>query len=133
MKAVRWVLGGCGLLLIAVGGRLLAVLPDPGGVVVWLGGALVLHDGVIAPLVLAVGMAVAAVPARGVVRGALLTGGALVLITLPLLLRPGVPANPSVLPLPYGRNLAVVLGVVAVTAPAVALVSVRSGRRRRPR
>ncbi|MGW6690192.1 hypothetical protein [Streptomyces sp. NPDC054961] len=133
MKTARWVLGGCGLLLIAIGGRLLSVLPDPVGVVVWLGGGLVLHDGVIAPLVLAVGMAVAAVPARGLVRGALLTGGALVLITLPLLLRPGAPPNPSALPLPYGRNLAVVLGVVAVTALAVALARARTARRGRPR
>lgn len=122
MKAARWVLGGCGLLLIAVGGRLLSVLPDPVGVVVWLGGALVLHDGVIAPLVLAAGMAVAAVPARGLVRGALLTAGALVLVTLPVLLRPGAPPNPSALPLPYGRNLALVLAAVVVTAVAVAVV-----------
>ncbi|MBT2472159.1 hypothetical protein J7E97_30960 [Streptomyces sp. ISL-66] len=127
MKAARWVLGGCGLLLIAVGARLLSLLPDPVAVGVWLGGALVLHDGVIAPLVLAAGMAVAAVPARGVVRGALLTAGALVLVTLPLLLRPGTPPNPSALPLPYGRNLALVLGVVAVTAAATALAP-RLGR-----
>ncbi|WTS92435.1 hypothetical protein OG904_02675 [Streptomyces sp. NBC_00096] len=129
MKGVRWVLGCAGLLLIAIGGRLLSVLPDPAGVLVWLGGALVLHDGVIAPLVLAAGLAVAAGPARGPVRGALLTAGALVLVTLPLLLRPGAPPNPSALPLPYGRNLAVVLAAVAVAAGVVALV----GRWRRQR
>ncbi|WP_405486952.1 hypothetical protein [Streptomyces sp. NBC_00096] len=126
---MRWVLGCAGLLLIAIGGRLLSVLPDPAGVLVWLGGALVLHDGVIAPLVLAAGLAVAAGPARGPVRGALLTAGALVLVTLPLLLRPGAPPNPSALPLPYGRNLAVVLAAVAVAAGVVALV----GRWRRQR
>ncbi|CAM5634410.1 hypothetical protein SAVIM338S_06108 [Streptomyces avidinii] len=133
MRTARWVLGGCGLLLIAAGGRLLWVLPDPAGVALWLGGALVVHDGIIAPLVLAAGAAVAAVPARGVVRGALLTAGALVLVTLPLLLRPGAPANPSALPLPYGRNLAVVLAVVAVTAVAVALGPRLARARRGPR
>ncbi|MFD9302770.1 hypothetical protein ACFWCB_08785 [Streptomyces sp. NPDC060048] len=129
MRTLRWLLGGCGLLLIAIGGRLLSVLPDPLDVMVWLGGALVLHDAVVAPLVLACGLAVAAVPARGVVRGALLTASALVLVTLPLLLRPGPPPNPSALPLPYGRNLALVLVAVAVAAGVVAL----AGRWRRSR
>lgn len=129
MRWMRWILGGCGLLLIAIGGRLLSVLPDPLDVMVWLGGALVLHDAIIAPLVLAAGLAVAAVPARGVVRGALLTAGVLVLVTLPLLLRPGTPPNPSALPLPYGRNLLIVLAVVAVAAVALAL----AGRRGRAR
>ncbi|MCY0938035.1 hypothetical protein [Streptomyces sp. H34-S4] len=122
MKSLRLLLGGAGLLLIAVGGRLLADLPDPLDVLVWLGGALVLHDGIIAPLVLATGLAVAAVPARGLVRGALLTAGVLVLVTLPLLLRPGAPPNPSALPLPYGRNLAVVLAAVAAAAGVTAVV-----------
>lgn len=109
----------------------MAGLPDPLDVVVWLGGALVLHDGIIAPLVLAAGLLVAAVPARGLVRGALITGGALVLVTLPALLRPGAPVNPSALPLPYGRNLLVVLAAVAAVTAVVALV--RRGRRSRPR
>ncbi|MFD6885774.1 hypothetical protein [Streptomyces sp. NPDC059957] len=129
MKSVRLLLGGAGLLLIAIGGRLLADLPDPLDVLVWMGGALVLHDAIIAPLVLAAGLAVAAVPARGLVRGALLTAGALVLVTLPLLLRPGTPPNPSALPLPYGRNLLLVLAAVAVAAGVTAAV----GRRRRAR
>ncbi|MFE9560612.1 hypothetical protein ACFYM0_05835 [Streptomyces sp. NPDC006487] len=129
MKSVRLLLGGAGLLLIAIGGRLLADLPDPLDVLVWMGGAVVLHDGIIAPLVLVAGLAVAAVPARGLVRGALLTAGVLVLVTLPLLLRPGTPANPSALPLPYGRNLLLVLAAVAVAAGATAAV----GRWRRSR
>lgn len=131
MKGVRLFLGGAGLLLIAIGGRLLADLPDPFDVLVWMGGALVLHDGIIAPLVLAAGLAVAAVPARGLVRGALLTAGVLVLVTLPLLLRPGTPPNPSALPLPYGRNLLLVLAAVAVAAGAAAATG--RWRRSRPR
>lgn len=131
MKAFRYALGALGLLLIAIGGRLVAGLPDPLDVAVWLGGALVLHDGIIAPHVLAAGLLVAAVPARGLVRGALITGGALVLVTLPALLRPGAPVSPSALPLPYGRNLLVVLAAVAAVTAVVALV--RRGRRSRPR
>ncbi|MFJ6934736.1 hypothetical protein [Streptomyces sp. NPDC101132] len=132
MSPARWVVGGLGVLLIGIGGWHLAAQPDPYAVLVWLGGALVLHDGVLAPLVLAVGLLVAALPARPVVRAALVTAGALVLVTLPLLLRPGAPPNPSALPLPYGRNLLLVLAAVAVCATAAALLA-RLRSRRRPR
>ncbi|MFD4587587.1 hypothetical protein ACFWOY_18645 [Streptomyces sp. NPDC058423] len=119
---LRYAAGGLGLVLMAVGTALVLSARDAWGVVVWLGGALVLHDAVLAPLVLGVGMLVAGLPARGVVRGALVVGGSLVLITLPLLLRPGAPPNPSALPLPYGRNLVIVLGAVAGAACLVLLV-----------
>ncbi|UQX04005.1 hypothetical protein [Streptomyces sp. RerS4] len=131
MKTARYTLGALGLLLIAVGIRLVAGLPDPLDVLVWLAGALVLHDGILAPLVLGFGLLIAAVPARGLVRGAMVTGGALVLVTLPALLRPGAPVNPSALPLPYGRNLLVVLAVVAAVTAATALSRCHRDRRRR--
>ncbi|MCX5193270.1 hypothetical protein OOK31_05080 [Streptomyces sp. NBC_00249] len=132
MRVFRYAVGALGLLLIAVGARLVAGLPDPLDVLVWLGGALVLHDGILAPLVLAAGLLIAAVPARGLLRGALVTGGALVLVTLPALLRPGAPVNPSALPLPYGRNLLIVLAVVAAVTAAVWLAKTRPrGRPRR--
>ncbi|WP_223837562.1 hypothetical protein [Streptomyces venezuelae] len=127
VSLTRWVLGAFGLLLIGVGGWHVAAQPDPYDVLVWLGGALVLHDVLVAPLVLAVGLLVAAVPARPVVRGALITAGSLVLITLPLLLRPGAPPNPSALPLPYARNLLLVLAVTALVASTAAWLA----RRRR--
>ncbi|MFG3343963.1 hypothetical protein ACGF1Z_02735 [Streptomyces sp. NPDC048018] len=127
-NVLRYVLGGAGLALTGIGAWQLAVLPHAPAVPLWLAGAVVLHDGVIAPLVLAVGLLVAARPARGVLRGALIVMGGVTLVTLPLLVRPGEPPNPSALPLPYGRNLAVVLAAVAVTAGALLLV-----RRRRAR
>ncbi|MEW2135637.1 hypothetical protein AB0892_03340 [Streptomyces sp. NPDC005409] len=128
--AGRWVLGAVGLLLTGIGGRQLAGVAAAEDVGVWLVGALVLHDALIAPLVLAVGFLIAAVPARGPLRGALIVSGSLVLITLPLLVRPGAPPHPSALPLPYGRNLLLVIGAVAVCA---ALVAVVSRHRRQPR
>ncbi|MFF8828477.1 hypothetical protein [Streptomyces sp. NPDC015131] len=131
VSLARRALGVLGLVLIGVGGWHLAAEPDPYGVLLWLGGALVLHDALIAPLVLAVGVLVAAVPARPVVRGALVTAGALVLVTLPLLLRPGAPPNPSALPLPYARNLVLVLAAVAVAAAVLVLLA--RWRRVRPR
>ncbi|MFJ6945822.1 hypothetical protein ACISU4_14440 [Streptomyces wuyuanensis] len=126
---LRYAAGALGVMMMGVGAALVLSSRDAPGVLVWLGGALVLHDAVLAPLVLGVGLLVAGLPARGVVRGALVVGGSLVLITLPLLLRPGAPPNPSALPLPYGRNLVIVLGAVAGAACLVLLV--RWLRRRR--
>ncbi|WP_019884378.1 hypothetical protein [Streptomyces purpureus] len=125
---LRYALGALGLVLIGVGAGQLALVPEAGAVALWLAGALVLHDAVIAPLVLAAGLLVAAAPARGMLRGALVTGGALVLITLPLLVRPGAPPNPSALPLPYVRNLLLVLAAVALAA--LLLTAVGAWRRR---
>ncbi|MFD8008824.1 hypothetical protein [Streptomyces sp. NPDC058955] len=125
---LRYGAGCLGLVLIGIGAWRVADQPDPLGVLVWLAGAVVLHDGIIAPLVLVVGLSLVGRPERGVLRGALVVAGSLVLITLPLLLRPGEPPNPSALPLPYGRNLVVVLAAVAVVTVAVILV--RRWRRR---
>lgn len=126
----RYGVGGLGLVLIGIGAWRVADQPDPLGVLVWLAGAVVLHDGIIAPLVLAVGLLLVGRHDRRVLRGALVVAGSLVLITLPLLVRPGEPPNPSALPLPYGRNLVIVLAAVAVVAGVVILVR-RRGRRQR--
>ncbi|MFE5913501.1 hypothetical protein ACFQ6B_31065 [Streptomyces wedmorensis] len=123
---LRYGVGCLGLVLIGIGAWRVADQPDPLGVVVWLAGAVVLHDGIIAPLVLAIGLLLVGRPERGVLRGALVVAGSLVLIALPLLVRPGEPPNPSALPLPYGRNLVIVLAAVVV----VAVILVR--RRGRP-
>ncbi|MFB7169410.1 hypothetical protein ACFCYM_01020 [Streptomyces sp. NPDC056254] len=132
MRYARGALGVFGLLLIGVGGWHLAAQPDPYAVLVWLGGALVLHDVFVAPLVLAAGLLVAAGEAGRAVRAALITAGAVVLVVLPLLLRPGAPPNPSALPLPYGRNLLLVLAAVAVvTLASLLFVRRRQGRERR--
>ncbi|MGW8361588.1 hypothetical protein ACWGK1_13580 [Streptomyces wedmorensis] len=127
---LRYGVGCLGLVLIGIGAWRVADQPDPLGVVVWLAGAVVLHDGIIAPLVLAIGLLLVGRPERGVLRGALVVAGSLVLIALPLLVRPGEPPNPSALPLPYGRNLVIVLSAVVVAAVAVILVR-RRGRPQR--
>ncbi len=87
------------------------------------GGAL-LHDLVVAPLVIVAGGAVArAVPrrARAAVQAALVISGVVALFAYPLVRGYGLAANnPSSLPHDYGRNLLIVLGVVwAAAAMAV--------------
>ncbi|GGY16932.1 hypothetical protein [Streptomyces tanashiensis] len=121
-NAFRYGAGALGLVLIAIGAWRVADQPDPLGVLVWLAGALVLHDGILAPLVLAVGLLLVGRRDRGVLRGALVVAGSLVLVTLPLLVRPGAPPNPSALPLPYGRNLVIVLAAVVVVTAAMIVV-----------
>ncbi|MFB7935956.1 hypothetical protein [Streptomyces sp. NPDC056049] len=130
-QVLRYAVGGLGVGLIGLGAWLVTAEPAPGAVLVWLAGALVVHDGVLAPLVLAVGLVIAGRPGRGLWRGALVIAGSVVLVTLPLLLRPGPPPNPSALPLPYGRNLAIVLAAVATGAGLLHLA--RLWRRRSQR
>ncbi|WP_086829909.1 hypothetical protein [Streptomyces sp. NRRL B-24572] len=129
MSVLRYGLGALGVALVGLGTWLVVDQPDPLGVFVWLAGALVLHDGILAPLVLAVGLLLVGRRRRGLLRGALLVAGSVVLVALPLLLRPGAPPNPSALPLPYGRNLAIVLA--AVTVVTGASIAVQRWRERR--
>ncbi|MFF3459044.1 hypothetical protein ACFYXH_32965 [Streptomyces sp. NPDC002730] len=125
---MRIVTGGVGLALMAVGASLLVTGGQLKDVALWLAGAIVLHDGVVAPLVLGTGLLLAAVPARGTVRGALVVAGCLTVIALPVLLRPGAPKNASVLPLDYLRNWLIALAAVAVLT-GVLLVGMRVLRR----
>jgi hypothetical protein len=131
MKALRVTAGAAGLALMGVGVSLLMDVRDLPGVLLWLGGAVVLHDVVIAPMVLLIGPALVRGGVRGPVRAALVVAGALTTVALPVLLRPGRRANSSVLPLDYPRNWLVTLVVVAsVTAVWLAVRKFRDGRRR---
>ncbi|WP_128379013.1 hypothetical protein [Streptomyces cavernae] len=133
MSVVRVLSGVAGAALMGVGVCLLLDVRDLTGVLVWLGGAVVLHDALIAPLVLLVGLVLVRVGARGPLRGALLVAGALTAVALPVLLRPGKPANSSALPLDYPRNWLLALVAVAVATVFVLAVRAISRIRRRPR
>ncbi|MFB7496655.1 hypothetical protein ACFC09_18540 [Streptomyces sp. NPDC056161] len=133
VSVARILAGAAGLALLGWGVSLLLDVPDLTGVLVWLGGALVLHDVLIAPLVLLAGLVLVRGGVRGPVRGALLVAGALTAVALPVLLRPGPRANPSVLPLGYPRNwLLTLVGVVTVTALVLAVRGFSRHRRRPP-
>ncbi|MFJ5833312.1 hypothetical protein [Streptomyces sp. NPDC093089] len=129
----RYVLGGSGLVLMAFGGALVLDQPEPWRVGVWLAGGLLVHDGLIAPLVLAIGAlaAAAGLRLRGVPRAALVVAGALTAVALPPLLRPEGVANATVLPLDYARNWLLAMAVVALAS--VAYVAARACLRRAAR
>lgn len=126
----RHVLGGCGVLVGAWGGWLLVQQPEPWRIALWLAGAVVVHDGFVAPLVLAVAALTAAmgVRLRGVPRAALVVAGSLTAIALPPLLRPGAAANPTVLPLDYLRNWLLTMAAIALLT--LAYTGARAVRRR---
>lgn len=97
-------------------------------VLIWLGAAIVLHDGVLVPVVLAVGWLVVKSPFSAALRGGLLTASCLTLIALPMMLRAGKTANNTVLPMNYVANWAIVLAVTVVATGGVALFSHRRTR-----
>jgi hypothetical protein len=101
----------------------------------WFLGGLLVHDLLLVPAVLAVGLAVRRLPAllQPPVRAALIVSGTLALMSVPLLLgygRSTQPGNVSLLPGDYSRNLAITAGVVWAAAATWALLRllVRRGR-----
>ncbi|PKW26889.1 hypothetical protein [Phycicoccus duodecadis] len=130
MKAVRVALGSVGLVALAWGMVLLADLgPRLPAVLVWAVGGIVLHDGVLAPLVVVLGaLAASRAPAwlRAPLVGLLVVLGPLTLVAVPVLGRFGARYdNPTLLDRPYWS------GYLAVVALAVVVTAVVAGRRRR--
>jgi hypothetical protein len=132
VKVTRVLAGAAGVALMGVGASLLTDVRDLTGVLVWLGGAVVLHDALIAPLVLLAGLVLVRGGVRGPVRGALVVVGALTVVALPVLLRPGRRANASVLPLDYPRNWLIAMAVVATVTVLALAVRGLIHRRRSP-
>ncbi|RMI38143.1 hypothetical protein [Streptomyces triticirhizae] len=137
VRAGQLALSGVGLVLLAAGVRPLWTATEagvPARVGGWLLGVLLAHDLLLAPLVVLVGWAIRRAPGRGALRAGLLTGGCLVLVALPPLLRRNDARYPTSLPLDCPRGLAVALGVVALlTAAGMArhLWTARGARRGR--
>lgn len=131
-----WSLLPVGSLLIAWG--LVGLLRDaastaPASWLRWFLGGLLAHDLLLAPAIFAIGVATRWLPAvvRPATRAALIVSGALVLLSVPLLLgygRATQPGNASVLPGNYPANLAVVLTAVWIIAAAWALLSLARRR-----
>lgn len=131
----RALTGAAGLALIAVGLHGVATDVDVAGWAVWFAGPVLAHDAVLVPAVLVAGRLTGRLPApaRTPVRAALAAAGCVTLIALPLVLGHGRRADvPSRLPLPYDRNLIIVLTAIAVAAALVAAVRLLNARRPAP-
>ncbi len=106
---------------------------DPAGVLLFLAAVLVGHDIFWMLAVLATGAGITRlVPPqhRSAVRVAAIIAAAITFVAFPLVVGAGRPAdNPSVLPLPYGRNLVFILLVIS---GVTLLACLRRARRRGP-
>jgi hypothetical protein len=134
----RWRLGLglVGVLLGAYGAyRLLALgVGNLVSATVWLVGGVVLHDGVLAPLVLGLGaLAARWLPeqVRVPATGALVVLGSLTLVAVPVLGRFGArPDNPTLLDRPYAAGWLVVAALVLGVAGLQILLRRRKGAER---
>ena len=124
------VLAVAGILLGLFGvGRLVTQVPVPSliGLAVWLVAALVIHDGIASPLVIAVGALLARVPPRGrrYLQAGMITGAMITVIAVPMIARQdSQPLSKSILNQNYGGNLTLLLGLVAAVTLAAYAVRV---------
>ena len=135
MKAWRIILALAGLGLALFGAfRLLTEVPlrSVAFLGVWMLAALVIHDGVLSPLIVTMGWLLRRlVPdrARRFLQIALIVCGLVTVIALPLIyLRGSQPAVKALLLRDYGANLTVIVGIVAVVT--LALYAIRVARDR---
>lgn len=132
-----WISAAAGWTVIAFGVRGIvqhSIDTRPTELAAFVVGGALLHDLVVAPLVILVGVLVArTVPGRvrAVVQGALVVTAIVALFSYPLVRAYGLVANnPTSLPHNYAANLLVVLGVVWAVAAGTLAVRLRD---RRPR
>ena len=130
----RFLLGVAGVGLGAYGVVLLlgAGFADAWPVLVWLGGALAVHDAVLAPLLVGLGVLAARLvgwrPGRAVLLLVLVLLGTLTLVALPVLLGYGaIPDDPGLQERSYRFGWLVVAAAVLVGSAAVGLRMWRCG------
>ena len=132
MRPSRWAIGGLGVALAAYGAWLALTRQDPlqlAEVVLWLGGGIALHDGVVAGLAVAgaaVGRRVLPRPWHAPATLALVVWGTVSVMAIPVLGRFGARLdNPTLLDRPY---LAAWLSLTAFTVVAVIVSGVLRAR-----
>ena len=132
MKAARAALGAAGVGFGLWGLWLLVGAVEPPALIrlpIWLGGAVLVDDFFLVPTTVAIGWLVtrwSIGPDRhrtvGALRTTLLYVGLTTLIAIPLLLRQGKGANPTVLPRDYVRDWLLLEATIVVAGAAVFLV-----------
>ena len=134
MRRWRYALGAAGVLLLLYGGvRLVAEVPEAlPGLALWMVGIVVIHDGLLSPVVVGVGWLLArTMPPSGrrYLQAALVVGGLITIIAIPLIARRGTqPPAKALLLQNYGANLAILLGLVAALNLAAYLVTAARDR-----
>jgi hypothetical protein len=143
-RRVQQALVVIGVLLLALGGLVLLMDVAPKnymGLLIWFGGALLLHDGILAPIIFGVSVLLRRAGKRIpivvllIIQGAVVVGAIATLLVVPEILKQGIgTGNATLLPLDYGVNLAwLYVGLTVATAVVVAVyLGVRSRRAAAP-
>lgn len=133
MKTWRITLAVAGILLGLYGAVSLLTNVDIGTLLLlalWLIGAVVIHDGIVSPLVIGVGWLIhRVVPARArrYLQGGLIAAGLVTVVAIPMISQQGAqPANKALLQQNFGVNLTVLVALVA--AVSLLLYAVRVAR-----
>ena len=137
MRYLRLALAIVGIGLATYGiGRLVVQLPVSTLVVLaaWLAAAVIIHDGVVSPLVIGIGWGLRRlVPdrARRHLQAALVVGGMVTVVAIPLTMRQfSQPPSKALLLQSYGWNLTVLLGLIGGISLVGYAVAVARDRRR---
>ncbi len=135
MRTWRYGLGALGVAAVLFGLRGLVF----GGVAtnwpvpaVWLVAGVLAHDLLVVPVAAASGWVLGRLvpaPARPAVRGGLLVAAVVTAVAVPVLAGKGDPRNPSLTPLDYPRNYALVLVAIVLVTAALAVLGGRPGGR----
>jgi len=138
VKIARVVLVVVGVLVIAFGAYVMVTTVRPNriwGLATWLLGAVILHDAILSPFVVAVGLLLRRtgrtlqVWALVVVQAVVVLGSVLALVVLPeIAAKAHGTKNDTVLPFDYGLRLLVVEGVLVLVVVAVLVVAARRRR-----
>ena len=136
----RVILIGIGAVVMVFGGwTLYETIPQStiANLGLWIVAGVVIHDIALAALIAVGGWIISRwVPTqyRAYVQSGCIVAGVVVIMAIPVLIAGGrQPDNPSLLPLDYPRNLAIVLAVIAIATLATALVRERGKRSPRKR
>jgi hypothetical protein len=130
MQRWRIGLGSAGIALGMFGVfRLLTQVPITSVLLLgtWMIGAVVIHDGLLSPLIIGVGVLLKRVPARARhwLQVALITAGSVTAIALPLIARRGSqPAVKAILQRNYASDLTIIVGVIAAVSLVLYAVNV---------
>jgi len=141
VRATRALLVVFGIALIGLGGYVLTETVSPtryGGLLVWLLGSVIVHDAIIAPLVVVAALAVRRTGRRipgvvvALVQSAVVVGVVMTMIVLPeIVAQAKGPKNDTVLPFDYAGRLSVMwLVIVVLTALAAVAYLVRTRRQK---
>lgn len=143
MRIARGILLGLGAAAILLGAYVMVDTVRPKsiwGLITWLIAAVIIHDGILSPVIVAVSVAMRKRGRKikpaviGIIQGAVVVGSIFTLVVVPEIIRKAKgPKNETVLPFDYAERLAVLWAVIAVLAALAVLVYLRVARRRRLR